>query len=213
MINNKLVIYIFFYYKELPISNLLKMQITTKFEQKDIKPVNERIELLRNTKSKLKISWSNVFSRIQELSTYDKQLDELYKQSFHLAEFANRKASIYKFFHYFCSLLVILAGAAITILSLKENIDNYYLTALGICVVALKSIIEFFSLQSKAYVLKKASNKLYQIARESKSLKTSGLSDVELCDKLKNYFYQVDELDLNIFGFTETEARESIIKN
>lgn len=139
----------------------------------------------------------------------DTMAEDLYTETIRLSSAASRKATIFKVLYIMASILFVVGGTSVGILSIQgfeTEITKYCVAIIGFIIAGIQTLMMTFSIEKRGVLLKDVSIKLRKVSRNVRALRNSDLKPKDKMKKLEEYYAEVDEYDLNIFDNSVTSA-------
>jgi hypothetical protein len=146
-----------------------------------------------------------------EMDSTQRMSEDLYAEAIRMSTKASRLSSLYKTLYVLVNLLVIVAGVAITIISIPGR--NYPSMVLGALISGAQTFMSTFSIEKRGVLLRDLTNKLRHVSRQVKSLQMSDLKPKEKLREIDKLYAEVDELDLSIYDNNITANKAAIPSN
>jgi hypothetical protein len=126
-------------------------------------------------------------------------LDIFYQDCIGLGRSAQRKAEFLKIYNIITTILIIVAGAVISVFAEPtQSVQQGAILVLAISISVLKTGSSIFRLEQRAVVYKQISVKLRRLTRTLTKIQMKGGQINE--KKLNNLYREFDELDLSLFS-------------
>ena len=127
-----------------------------------------------------------------------REIDQFHRECLKLSYCTRTKATMYIVFNNISKVIIIVGSLTIGLLGTSGHYIGLVSTILAFSIAVIKSLIIIFSVESRSFAMKKGSQKLLKIAREIRSLKSSGLELVQIRERIEKYHNEVDDIELKL---------------
>ena len=151
-----------------------------------------------------------------------KMINDLYDDTISMTRMANIKAYVFKLLFVLGTFFITISGAVIGVLGVNYGTDQnadkspatiYVITVLGFSITIVKTLLALFKVEQRSYQIKEIAVKLRKIARDVRMVKALNLSHIELFQKLNEFYSDIDDLDVHLFGdFTDKNYNVNVSK-
>lgn len=154
-------------------------------------------------------------SKIKELKkdreAFKKDLTEFWERCRNYAYCANLKSKSYYYLNHIASLIIILSGAVVGIVSLFRGCENYIVASIGFAITALKTALSVYNPERRTVQLKTISQNLTRLGRNVKRLGALTVPLDQLQARLEEYYAEFDDLDLAMYDLGNVTRLTSIL--
>jgi hypothetical protein len=140
-----------------------------------------------------------------EADTTYRMCEDLYRDTIELSIQAYRKSSLHKILYVLVNLFIIVAGAAIIIISIPGR--NYPSMVLGALISGSQTMMSTFSIEKRGVLLRDTAGKLRRVSRQVKTLQASDMKRKDKLKEINKLYDEVDELDLHMFDNSITPEK------
>lgn len=150
-------------------------------------------------------------SKKRERAELKADIDRFHTECLNNAYCANLKAKSNYYLNHLSSLVIILSGAVIGILSLYKGCDTYIVASIGFAITALKTVLSVYSPERRTVQLKTIAQNLSRLARDIKRLGSLSISLDQLQTRLEQYHEEYDNLDLAMYDLGNVNRLTQIL--